>query len=102
MLKLVTFEYLVGEVEVVVGTGACGVVHDNGLAIARGLGQFSVAIDKGVENQTFEVGTHILYHLAGQAEAGIVHGDEQALDGQFGIQTGLDDADSVEEFAQSF
>ena len=64
----VALEYFGGKVEVVDSTGAGSVVHDDRLTVAWGFGEFGVTIDEGIENETLEMGAHILDHLPCKAQ----------------------------------
>ena len=101
MLDLVSFQYFVCEVDVVDGALAGGIVADDRTAVAGGFGKFGIAIYQRVEDQILEVGADILDHLAGQAQTGVVHRDEQTFDIELRIEAGLHDADGVQEFAEA-
>ena len=61
-----------------------------------------VPVNERVEHKLPEVHPHLFDHLIGQAETGVVHGEENALDGQFGVESALHNFDRVEQLAQSF
>jgi hypothetical protein len=96
----VLLQDLAGQVQVVGGALAAGVVHDDGLPVAGRFAQGHVAVDHRVEHELLEVRLHFLHHLVGQAQAAVVHGEQHALDHQFGVQALLDDLDGVEQLAQ--
>ena len=76
-------------------------MHNDALPVGRCFCEFSIAVDKGIENHLFEMLTHILHHLAGQTETVIVHCDEQSFDGEFGIEASLHNAHGVQQLAET-
>ena len=76
-------------------------MHDNGLAMAGRLTETGVPVDEGIEDQLAEMHPDFFDHLVRQPEAGVVHGQQNALDAQAGIESALHDFDGVEQLAQS-
>lgn len=87
-----------------VGLGADGgdVVEDYGLAEGRGFGESDVSGDDVFEDPGAEVVAGFRGDLSGEVEAGVVHGQEDAVDGEVRVYASLDQVDRVEELREAF
>ena len=99
---MILFQYLAGQVQVVDGSDAGGIVHDDRLAEAWGLAQSGVAVDDGVEDHVLEVHLHFFHNLLRQAQTGVEHGEQYAFDVQIGIEAGLDYFYGIQQLAETF
>ena len=91
----------VGQLDVARGAAAVGVILRHGHAVAGRLADAGVARDDRVEDHVAEVALQLLINLVGEPETGVIHGEQEALDAQAGIELGLDDADGVEQLADA-
>ena len=87
----------------VAGRGGAGVVVlVNGAAMAGGLGEADGTGDDGLEHLGTEVLAEILADLLAEAGAGIIHGEKDPKDGEFGVQAAFTDFfDQVEDFTHA-
>src|ERR1700712_1835459 len=99
---LVVGEKLVCQVAVGFGAAGANVVKLDGLAVAWGFGKPYVARDSGLVELVAEEAFEIFSDLLGEVGALVVHGEDDALEFQFGIKGLLDAADSTEELADAF
>ena len=65
------------------------------------LRKLDVSLYHGLEDKFLEVAFHLIVYLVGQAQARIVHGEQEALNFQFRVQTALNDFYGVEQLAYS-
>ena len=86
----------------VFGSGGVRIVQDCGESVAGGFAQFYIALDDGVEHQFLEVAFHLVVYLVGLAQPRVIHGQQESLDFECGVQLGLDDFDGVQQFADAF
>ena len=70
--------------------------------MAGGFAEAYIALDDGVEDQFLEVAAHLVEHLVAQAEARVVHREQEAFDAESGVELRLDDLDGIEQFADTF
>ena len=82
----VLLQDLPGQVEVVDGPGAAGIVHDDGLAVAWCLAQLGVAVDDGIEDHLLEMGLDLLHDLLGEPQPLVVHGEEDPFNVEVRVQ----------------
>src|SRR5512140_578469 len=87
--------------EIGLGADRSDVVQYDWFPKAWCLGEPNVARNDGVEDFGAEIFTGVGDDLAREVKAGVVHGEQDALDGQVGINGLLDSVDRIEELRQS-
>ena len=55
-------------------------------------------MDEGVEEELVEVGFEVVVYVVGVGEGGVIDGEEEWVDLEWGVEVGVDDFDGVEEF----
>ncbi len=73
-----------------------------GKTVALTLAQLHVALDDGLEHQLLEVALHLVVNLIGQTQTAVVHGKQEALYLEFGVELAFDDLYRVEQLADAF
>ena len=95
-------EDLFGEFDVAFRPFGAGVIGQDGFAETGRFGQADAAGDDGPEDLVLEEFPQVGGHLAGEVGPVIVHGEENAFDGE-GVLEGLANAvDGVHEFGDAF
>ena len=89
---LILGDKLLGELHVAGGTAARRVVENGGQSVTGRLAEPDVARDDGGEHHVAKVGLEFLVNLVGEPEARVVHGEQETLDAQAGVEFRLDDA----------
>lgn len=69
--------------------------------MAGTLREFDVALYDGAEDQFLEVALHLVVDLAGQAQAAVIHREQETLDLELRVEFALDDLDGVEQLADA-
>ena len=82
--------------------GAFEIVKQRRLAMRRRFGKAHVARNDCLVDRVAHVGAHVRDHLAGQAIAGIVHGQNDAVDRQAGVERAAHLFDGGQELRQAF
>lgn len=93
---------LAGDGHVGLGSDGCDVVEDDRLPEARGFGEPDVPGDDGLEDFRPEIFARIGGDLPGEIEACVVHRQEDAVDGEVGVDAPLDHVDRAQELGESF
>ena len=88
--------------EVVLGACRFGVVEYGGKSVARGFGEFHVALDDGFEYEFLKVALHLVVDLVGEAESRVVHGEEEPFNLERRIEFLLYNLYSIEQFTDAF
>ena len=78
------------------------VVENNGQAVTWTFAQFHIALYHRFEHQFLEMSLYLIVDLVGQAQAAVVHREQETLNFQLRIQLALDDFDGVEQLADTF
>ncbi len=91
-----------GELDIGNRTTGIGVVEDDREAVARRLGELDISRDDGAEHHISEMSFQLLKYLIGEAEPGIIHGQQESFDLESRLQSALDDSDGVEELGNAF
>ena len=86
----------------VLGAVRLCVVEDDGKAVALALAQLHVALDDGLEHQLLEVALHLVVNLVGQTQTAVVHGKQEALYLELGVELAFDNLYRVEQLADAF
>jgi hypothetical protein len=89
--EVVAGENFEGQLAVGFGSAGFGVVEGYRLAVAGGFGKADVAGNVGGEELVVEEGFEVFGDLKGEVGAVVVHGEEDALEGEAGVE-GLGDA----------
>ena len=100
--NLIAGEKLAGQLEIGLGSAGAGIVEGDGLAVAGRLSQANVARNHGAIEPLAEVLAQGLGHLLGQVGAVVVHGEQNAFDGDVGIEGGADAFESGDELGDAF
>src|SRR5216683_3171902 len=101
-LHLVAGEEFEGELAVGFGSAGLGVVEGYGLAVAGGFGEADVAGDAGGEELVVEEGFEVLGDLLGEVGAVVVHGEEDSLEGEGGVERLGDAVEGGHELGDAF
>ena len=96
------FHNLLSQCQVVLTTSRLGIVKNNGQAVTWTFAQFHVALYHRFEHQLLEMSLYLIVDLVGQAQAAVVHREQETLNFQLRIQLALDDFDGVEQLADTF
>ena len=88
---VVAGEEFEGQLAVGFGAAGPGVVERDGLAVAGGFGEADVARDGGLEELVAEERLEIFGDLLGEVGAVVEHGEDDAFEGEAGVE-GLGDA----------
>ena len=64
--------------------------------------EFHVALDDGLEHQFLEMALHLVVNLVGKFQSAVVHGEQETLYLEPGIELALHYLDGVEQFADAF
>ena len=78
-----------------------GIVEDGGHAVAGCLAELDVALDDGLEDELAEVAAHLFVDLVGEAQAAVVHGEQESLYLELRVHARLHDLDCVEQLADA-
>ena len=70
--------------------------------MARRFAKFHIALNHGFEHHVAKVPCYLLYHLVGQARAGIVHREKESLDLYVRGKTLLGDFYRIQQLTQAF
>ena len=76
---------------------AVGIVEEGRQTVAGGFAELDVALDDGLEDQSFEVGLNLFVDLIIEACTAIVHRHQEALYIELGIESLAHDTDGIEE-----
>src|ERR1035438_6215553 len=99
---LLMVEDLFGEFDVAFRPLGSGVVGQDGFAETGRFGQAYAARDDGPEDFVLEELAQVGGHLAGQVGPVVVHGEEDAFDGEGVLEAFANPVDGVHEFRYSF
>jgi hypothetical protein len=89
--EVVAGKELEGQFAVGFGSAGLGVVEGHRFAVTRGFGEADVAGDGGLEEFVVEEGLEVVGDLLGEVGAVVEHGEEDAFEGERGVE-GLGDA----------
>jgi hypothetical protein len=73
---LFIFKDFLRQSDVAFGSLRAGVIHEDGFAVARGLGQADAAGDYRLQNVIAEEFLQVVCHLAGQIGPVVIHGEQ--------------------------
>src|ERR1017187_5267281 len=99
---LLMVEDLFGELDVAFRALGSGVVGQDGSAEAGRFGQPYAARDDGPEDLVLEELAQVGGHLAGEVGPVVVHGEEDAFDGERVLESFANPVDGVHQFRHSF
>jgi hypothetical protein len=68
------------QVEVVLGSGRCGIINHNRFSKRGSLTKPHVAGNNGTEHELLKVLPNLLDHLVAQSQSGVVHGKKNSFD----------------------
>jgi hypothetical protein len=91
-----------GQLEVGLGAARTPVVKSNGPPVTGSLGQTDISRNDGLEEAIFEVFAEGLGDLLGQIGAVVIHGEEDALDLDVGVEGVLDALEGRNELGDAF
>ena len=94
--------YFFGKHNVRCCSATVGIVHQGRQTVAWSLAEANIARNDSVEHHIGKMAFQLFVNLVGKPEAGIVHGEQKSFDFERRVQTALDYADSVEQFADAF
>jgi hypothetical protein len=95
-------ENLLGQLDVALGAPRADVIEEDGLAVAGSLGEADASRDYGAEDLFGKKLPQVVGDLAGEVGAVIVHGEQDAFDGQRGVEGIADMIDGIHEFGDAF
>ena len=98
----VALDELPRKVQIIDGTFAAGVMHNDGLSKAWRFAQPRVSLDYGIENHVLEVCFYFFNYLVGETKPAVVHREQESLYLQFRILPGLNNLNGIEQFSQAF
>jgi hypothetical protein len=101
-LDVVAGEDFEGEVAVGFGSAGAGVVEGYGLAVAGSFGEADVAGDAGFEELFSEEAFEVFSDLLGEVGAVVVHGEEDAFEGEGGVEDLGDAVEGGHELGDAF
>src|SRR3546814_8434424 len=78
--EVVFLENFPCQVQVIDGSLAVRIVHNDGNAEARCFAQPCIALDDGIEDKVVEMGTHFFDHLIGKPQPHVIHRQQDAFD----------------------
>ncbi len=84
------------------GSPGAGVIERNGFAVAGGLGEADIAGDGGLEDAVVEEADEVFADLLGEVGSVVEHGEEDAFEGEAGVEAGGDAVEGGHEFGDSF
>jgi hypothetical protein len=98
----VSREILAGELEVGLSSAGARIIECDGLAVARCLREPDIAGNHGLEEKPLEILAEGLGNLLGKVCAIVVHGEEDPLDANLGVECGLDALKGGDELGDAF
>jgi hypothetical protein len=101
-LDAVAIHEFEGQVAVGFGAAGAGVVECDGFAVAGGFGEAHVAGDGGLEELVVEEVLEVVADLLGEVGAVVEHGEEDAFDGELGVEAGGDAVEGGHELGDAF
>ena len=99
---LVADEEFEGEVVVGLCSAGAGVVDGDGFAVAGCFGQADVTGDAGFEEFIAEEALEIISDLLGEVGSVVVHGKEDAFEGEGGVEDMADAVEGGHELGDTF
>ena len=89
---LLAVEEFLGQFAVGEGSAAVGIMLENRLSVARGLGKTDGARDDGFVNDILKVAAHFFFDGGIQVRAAVEHREQEARNRQLGIRAARADA----------
>jgi hypothetical protein len=90
------------ELNVSFGAARSWIIRENRLSKAGSFGETDISRDYRLENLVSEEGSQICLDLPGQIRTIVVHGQENAFNGQLRVEGVLDSADGIHELGDPF